>query len=136
MSEAADKLWKDTWERWSASNSISRYSWASVNLVRDHPGLEERIFNGLTNDNPFLVANCVAALEAMERAAVAQAVAEGDAPAADAQEVELQASLQRGAVSGIVSEGARQSAGHRFTRGEGEATFAMRCRTWRRPTSA
>jgi hypothetical protein len=66
MSEAVDKLWKDTWKRWSASNSISRHSWVTMTLLRDHPDLEERIFKALTNDNPFLVANCIAALEAME----------------------------------------------------------------------
>jgi hypothetical protein len=66
MSEPIDKLWKDTWKGWSASNSISRYSWASLTLIREHVELEERIFKALTNENPFLVANCLVALEAMK----------------------------------------------------------------------
>jgi hypothetical protein len=66
MSHPADKLWKDTWKRWSASNSISRHSWACLTLVREHPDLEEKIFNALTNENGFLVANCLVALEAMK----------------------------------------------------------------------
>jgi len=66
MPEAIDKLWKEVWKRWSKSNSISRFPWADMKLVQQHPELEDRIFRALTNENRFLVSRCLVTLEAIE----------------------------------------------------------------------
>ena len=65
MSEAIDKVWKEIWKRWSASNSISRFSWDCESVAREHPELEDRVFKTLSHENRFLVAHCLITLEAM-----------------------------------------------------------------------
>jgi hypothetical protein len=65
MAESTDKLWKEIWKEWSGSRSIQRGSWKFPELAKKHPELEDRIFRALTNENRFLVANCLVALEAM-----------------------------------------------------------------------
>jgi len=65
MPEPIDNLWKGVWKRWSKSNSISRFPWADMKLVEQHPELEDRIFRALTNENRFLVSRCLVTLEAI-----------------------------------------------------------------------
>ena len=71
MPEAIDKLWKEVWKRWSKSNAIKRFPWADKKLLEEHPELEERMFNALTNENRFLVSRCLVTLEAVNSAKLA-----------------------------------------------------------------
>jgi hypothetical protein len=65
MPESADNVWKEKWKQWSESRPISRCSWECIRFAKEYPELEERIFQALTNENRFLVANCLVVLEAM-----------------------------------------------------------------------
>jgi hypothetical protein len=71
MPEAIDKLWNEVWKRWSKSNSIKRFPWADEKLLEEHPELEDRIFNALTNENRFLVSHCLVTLEAVNSSKLA-----------------------------------------------------------------